>query len=135
MAQVPRCGDIRSVEVAKGKKKKNVPSNESANSVAVPTKMARQEFEDELSQSYRSSSRGCRRWAVAEGARVIVVFEGRDTAGKGGVISRIIQRCSPRVFKHVALLDVQLPAAARAEWPRDRHQHAGCAPARLSPRL
>ncbi len=42
-------------------------------------------------------------WAVAEGARVIVVFEGRDTAGKGGVISRITQRVSPRVFKHVAL--------------------------------
>jgi polyphosphate kinase 2 len=41
--------------------------------------------------------------AVTEGARVIVVFEGRDTAGKGGVISRIMQRCSPRVFKHVAL--------------------------------
>ena len=37
------------------------------------------------------------------GSRVIVVFEGRDTAGKGGVISRIMQRCSPRVFKHVAL--------------------------------
>jgi polyphosphate kinase 2 len=34
---------------------------------------------------------------------VIVVFEGRDTAGKGGVISRIMQRCCPRVFKHVAL--------------------------------
>ena len=34
---------------------------------------------------------------------MIVVFEGRDTAGKGGVISRIVQRCSPRVFKHVAL--------------------------------
>jgi polyphosphate kinase len=40
---------------------------------------------------------------VSVGARVIVVFEGRDTAGKGGVISRIMQRCSPRVFKHVAL--------------------------------
>jgi polyphosphate kinase 2 len=42
-------------------------------------------------------------WAVAERARVIVVFEGRDTAGKGGVIKRITERCSPRVFKHVAL--------------------------------
>jgi polyphosphate kinase 2 (PPK2 family) len=40
---------------------------------------------------------------VSAGARVIVVFEGRYTAGKGGVISRIVQRCSPRVFKHVAL--------------------------------
>jgi polyphosphate kinase len=42
-------------------------------------------------------------WTVAERARVIVVFEGRDTAGKGGVIKRITERCSPRVFKHVAL--------------------------------
>ncbi len=42
-------------------------------------------------------------WTVGTGARVIVVFEGRDTAGKGGVISRITQRVSPRVFKHVAL--------------------------------
>jgi polyphosphate kinase 2 len=42
-------------------------------------------------------------WALAERARVIVVFEGRDTAGKGGVIKRITERCSPRVFKHVAL--------------------------------
>ena len=40
---------------------------------------------------------------MAERARVIVVFEGRDTAGKGGVIKRITERCSPRVFKHVAL--------------------------------
>ncbi len=31
------------------------------------------------------------------------MFEGRDTAGKGGVISRITQRTSPRVFKHIAL--------------------------------
>ena len=42
-------------------------------------------------------------WTVAKGARVIVVFEGRDTAGKGGVIKRIMERCSPRVFRHVAL--------------------------------
>ena len=40
---------------------------------------------------------------MAERARVIVVFEGRDTAGKGGVIKRITERCSPRVFRHVAL--------------------------------
>ena len=34
---------------------------------------------------------------------IIVIFEGRDTAGKGGVISRITQRVSPRVFRHIAL--------------------------------
>ncbi|MGA8628645.1 MAG: polyphosphate kinase 2, partial [Pseudolabrys sp.] len=42
-------------------------------------------------------------WVQAKKARVIVVFEGRDTAGKGGVISRITERTSPRVFRHVAL--------------------------------
>jgi polyphosphate kinase 2 len=37
------------------------------------------------------------------GARVCIVFEGRDTAGKGGTIKRITERVSPRVFKVVAL--------------------------------
>ena len=42
-------------------------------------------------------------WVRAKHARVVVVFEGRDTAGKGGVISRITARTSPRVYRHVAL--------------------------------
>jgi polyphosphate kinase len=42
-------------------------------------------------------------WVVASGAKVMVVFEGRDTAGKGGTIRRITERTSPRVFRHVAL--------------------------------
>ena len=42
-------------------------------------------------------------WAQQEGARIIVVFEGRDAAGKGGVIKRITERVSPRVFRVVAL--------------------------------
>jgi polyphosphate kinase len=64
--------------------------------------MTRKDFEAELYKLQVELTR-LQAWTVAEGARVIVVFEGRDTAGKGGVISRIIQRCSPRVFKHVAL--------------------------------
>ena len=43
------------------------------------------------------------RWVVAKGERVIVVFEGRDAAGKGGVIKRITERVSPRIFRVVAL--------------------------------
>ena len=87
--------------MAKGKKKGVGPR--SANSgVPAPQKMTRKEFEKELSKLQVELTR-LQAWAVAEGARVIVVFEGRDTAGKGGVISRIMQRCSPRVFKHVAL--------------------------------
>lgn len=42
-------------------------------------------------------------WVKAQGLRVIVVFEGRDAAGKGGVIKRITERVSPRVFRVVAL--------------------------------
>jgi polyphosphate kinase len=43
------------------------------------------------------------RWVRETGARIVVVFEGRDTAGKGGVIKRIVERVSPRVFRVVAL--------------------------------
>jgi polyphosphate kinase len=38
-----------------------------------------------------------------EGLRIIVVFEGRDAAGKGGTIKAITERVSPRVFRIVAL--------------------------------
>jgi polyphosphate kinase len=42
-------------------------------------------------------------WIVHAGLRVVVLFEGRDTAGKGGVIKRITERTSPRVIRTVAL--------------------------------
>jgi polyphosphate kinase len=42
-------------------------------------------------------------WIRQEGERVVVVFEGRDAAGKGGVIKAITERVSPRVFRVVAL--------------------------------
>ncbi len=42
-------------------------------------------------------------WVKQEGLRVAVVFEGRDAAGKGGVIKRITERVSPRIFRVVAL--------------------------------
>jgi polyphosphate kinase 2 len=42
-------------------------------------------------------------WVKREGAKVCIVFEGRDTAGKGGTIKRITERVSPRVFRVVAL--------------------------------
>ena len=65
-------------------------------------KMKRKAFEKELEKLQVELVR-LQEWAVATGARIVVVFEGRDTAGKGGVIARILQRTSPRVFKHVAL--------------------------------
>jgi polyphosphate kinase 2 len=87
--------------MAKAKHKKH-PEELGGEVVAFAPKMKRKAFEKELYKLQVELTR-LQAWAVAEGARAIVVFEGRDTAGKGGVISRIMQRCSPRVFKHVAL--------------------------------
>lgn len=42
-------------------------------------------------------------WVKDSGARVVIIFEGRDAAGKGGVIRRLTERVSPRVFRVVAM--------------------------------
>ncbi|MDR6755746.1 polyphosphate kinase 2 [Mycoplana sp. BE70] len=42
-------------------------------------------------------------WIKKSGARVVIIFEGRDAAGKGGIIKRITERVSPRVFRVSAL--------------------------------
>ncbi|MGO4525186.1 polyphosphate kinase 2 [Microvirga sp. 2MCAF35] len=65
-------------------------------------RMKRKEFESELRTLQVELAR-LQTWVKATGAKIVVIFEGRDTAGKGGVISRITQRVSPRVFRHVAL--------------------------------
>jgi polyphosphate kinase len=58
-------------------------------------------------------------WVKAEGARVVVIFEGRDAAGKGGTIKRITEYLSPRVARIVAL-----PAPSgreRSQWYYQRY--------------
>jgi polyphosphate kinase len=42
-------------------------------------------------------------WVKADGERIVVIFEGRDAAGKGGVIKRITERTNPRIVRTVAL--------------------------------
>ncbi len=42
-------------------------------------------------------------WVKDSGMRVVIIFEGRDAAGKGGVIKRILEKVSPRVFRVIAL--------------------------------
>ena len=42
-------------------------------------------------------------WVKITGARIVIVFEGRDAAGKGGIIKRLVERVSPRIFRVVAL--------------------------------
>jgi polyphosphate kinase len=67
-----------------------------------PGKMKRKEYEKEMTKLQVELVK-LQRWVVHEGLRVIIVFEGRDAAGKGGTIKRIRERVSPRVFRHVAL--------------------------------
>ncbi len=64
--------------------------------------LSRKEFEKEMEKLQVELVR-MQQWVIATGAKVCVLFEGRDTAGKGGVIKRITERTSPRVFRHVAL--------------------------------
>jgi len=69
---------------------------------ATPPKMKRKEFEKEL-ETLQTELVKMQEWVKATGAKVCVLFEGRDAAGKGGIIKRITERTSPRVFRVVAL--------------------------------
>ena len=64
--------------------------------------MKRKEYEREM-RVLHGELVAMQEWVKASGARICVVFEGRDTAGKGGTIKRITERVSPRVFRVVAL--------------------------------
>jgi polyphosphate kinase len=66
------------------------------------TKMKRKDYEKEL-RKLQVELCHLQDWVKAEGARVIIVFEGRDAAGKGGTIKALTERVSPRVFRTVAL--------------------------------
>jgi polyphosphate kinase 2 len=64
--------------------------------------MKTKEYEREM-QRLQGELVAMQEWVKTTGARVCIVFEGVDSAGKGGTIQRITERTSPRVFKHVAL--------------------------------
>jgi polyphosphate kinase len=66
------------------------------------TKLARKVYEAELA-TLQAELVAMQEWVKASGAKICIVFEGRDTAGKGGTIKRIVERVSPRVFRVVAL--------------------------------
>ncbi len=67
-----------------------------------PPKMKRKEYEHQM-RLLHGELVAMQEWVKATGARICIVFEGRDTAGKGGTIKRITERVSPRVFRVVAL--------------------------------
>jgi polyphosphate kinase len=65
-------------------------------------KMKRKEYEKEM-RVLHGELVAMQEWVKETGAKICIVFEGRDTAGKGGTIKRITERVSPRVFRVVAL--------------------------------
>ena len=65
-------------------------------------KMTSKEYEKQI-RHLQGELVAMQEWVKRTGARVCIVFEGLDSAGKGGTIQRITERTSPRVFKHIAL--------------------------------
>jgi polyphosphate kinase len=65
-------------------------------------KLKRKDYDKELAKLHVELVK-LQRWVQKTGAKVCVVFEGRDGAGKGGTIKAIAERVSPRVFRVIAL--------------------------------
>ena len=85
------------------KKSEDHPSEVSAGDAdAGRPKLKRKEYEKEL-RKLQTELCSLQDWVKATGERIIVIFEGRDAAGKGGTIRALTERVSPRTFRLVAL--------------------------------
>jgi polyphosphate kinase 2 len=83
--------------------KKSVDNQPSSQQPAAKAKrLSRKVYESELF-ALQAELVKLQYWVVEHGHRAIIVFEGRDAAGKGGAIKTITERVSPRVFRTVAL--------------------------------
>ena len=67
-----------------------------------PPKLERKKFESALEKLHVELVK-LQLWVRHKGLKVVIIFEGRDAAGKGGIIKRITERVSPRVFRVIAL--------------------------------
>jgi polyphosphate kinase 2 len=86
-----------------GKKKAKAGSGKAAKPAEhEKQKLSKKTYETELAKLQGELVK-LQYWVKEKGLRVIIVFEGRDAAGKGGVIKRITERVSPRTFRVVAL--------------------------------
>jgi polyphosphate kinase 2 len=100
------------------KKKSKTEKKTGKDARAHKTKLPTKEYEAELFKLHAELVK-LQYWVKEKGLKIIVVFEGRDAAGKGGVIKRITERVSPRVFRVVAL-----PAPSereKTEWYPQRY--------------
>jgi polyphosphate kinase 2 len=86
----------------KGKKTGTPEGNDQSPSSGAKPKLKRKEYEDELRKLHVELVK-LQEWVRHEGQKVCILFEGRDGAGKGGVIKALTARVSPRIFRVVAL--------------------------------
>jgi len=77
-------------------------TNKAKTSGELKPRMKRKDYEKEL-RKLQAELCALQEWVKQEGQRIIVIFEGRDGAGKGGTIKAITERVSPRVFHVIAL--------------------------------
>ena len=84
------------------KKPQNAKKPRSKATPEPAAKLKRKEYEKEMLQ-LQTELCLVQDWVKATGQRIVIIFEGRDAAGKGGTIRAITERCSPRVFRIVAL--------------------------------
>jgi polyphosphate kinase 2 len=82
--------------------KDNGESGEAREVAAGEARLSRKQYDKELARLHVELVK-LQEWAVHTGAKICVVFEGRDGAGKGGTIKAITERVSPRVFRVIAL--------------------------------
>lgn len=86
----------------KDKKEKKKSISKAGKIPPATSKMKRKDYEEKLEKLQVELVR-LQTWVKHTQSRIIVIFEGRDAAGKGGIIKRITERVSPRVFRVVAL--------------------------------
>ena len=87
---------------ARSKKAAKKDSKAEAGTPDATQKLGRKDYDKALARLHVELVK-LQEWVVHKGLKVCVVFEGRDTAGKGGTIKAITERVSPRVFRVVAL--------------------------------
>ena len=90
------------VVMARKKKDKAKSQQSPANETTRVPKLSKAQYEEELTR-LQVELVTLQEWIRHEGLKIAVIFEGRDAAGKGGVIKRITERLSPRVCRVVAL--------------------------------
>jgi polyphosphate kinase 2 len=95
---------VRDVPKKKASQPTDAPASAAGSEVPADQSrpMKRREYEAEMRRLHGELV-AMQEWVKATGTKICIVFEGRDTAGKGGTIKRITERVSPRVFRVVAL--------------------------------